>query len=158
MNEKFINPYLLPCKYSDETHGRITSDIPKNIKTHWLSLDPIKGGQQTTINILLKKLFHELDLLGYHTASDINEVRTYIANVKLVDGRNLAATSGHGVPLARLVSASTAQNDGCATSGVGAQHTGETQQRTNLPSGVGKRSKGGSGKTNKSSKTTSQAS
>jgi len=139
MQKEFLNPWPLPVKYDKTTHGRITADIPMSKKAFWRQVDPINGAQQTTINILLDKLFNELTKLGYTNSDSVQDARSFIANLVFVDGRT---GNGHGGTAVGAVPVTTAPSLGRGTSGESLPNQGATNQRSDVSS----RTRGGKAK------------
>ena len=117
-------------------HRRFVSKVDADIYNFFYAVHPGKGLQQTTINLLFKKLYDkciERGITNFHREADFEH---FVANCDLV------LIDDAGSPDKGSLPANAGRNDGRRTSNVAGGDKVVKNVSTNIPGGTGKRRDG----------------
>lgn len=80
---RFRNPWGITGKFDASVHARFQIDLFKEDYYWFKSICPVKGGMQTTVNILLLKLKNELIKRNITSVADLEQFQEFVAGCEL---------------------------------------------------------------------------
>lgn len=84
----FANPWPIEGEYDKATTGRVSADMPLDVKHAVTSLRPQLGTPQIVINILWAKLLTALNEHSINNFTQQSEFCDFVANCRIVAGRS----------------------------------------------------------------------
>lgn len=110
--KQFTNPFPIEGDYDKALHGRVSADMPIEVKNAVTSLRPTTGTPQIVVNILWLKLVNALHEHSINNFTQQNEFTDFVANLRFVDGRKpVDLSTPAGSTASRLVQQTITSND-----------------------------------------------